>query len=138
MGFQNPLAYSALFVAAARAAESERPDRLFEDEFASLLAGDLGHQILHAAKDRGIRTDLAADYIAIRTRFIDDALWQTFAAGIHQTVILAAGLDARAFRLHWPEGTTCFEIDARSHGIQGERSRDSCLDPEVQSDCCSH
>jgi methyltransferase (TIGR00027 family) len=109
--FQNPLAYTALFVAAARAAESERPDQLFEDRFASLLAGDVGRQIFHAAKDRGIRTDLTADYIAIRTRFIDDALWQSFATGIRQIVIVAAGLDARAFRLHWPEGTTCFEID---------------------------
>jgi methyltransferase (TIGR00027 family) len=50
-------------------------------------------------------------YIAIRTRFFDDALLEATAAGIRQVVILGAGLDARAFRLPWPSGTRVFELD---------------------------
>jgi methyltransferase (TIGR00027 family) len=49
--------------------------------------------------------------LAIRTRFLDDLLLQVVAAGVRQVVILAAGMDARAFRLPWPEGTSIYELD---------------------------
>jgi len=49
--------------------------------------------------------------IAIRTRFYDDYLLAACASGCRQVVILAAGLDARAFRLDWPTGTRVFELD---------------------------
>jgi O-methyltransferase involved in polyketide biosynthesis len=56
-------------------------------------------------------------HIAIRTRYYDDYL---LAAGCRQVVLLGAGLDPRAYRLHWPEGTSLFELDLpgwlREHG----------------------
>lgn len=47
----------------------------------------------------------------IRTRFYDDYLTAATAAGSRQVVLLAAGLDTRAFRLAWPAGTRVFELD---------------------------
>lgn len=52
-----------------------------------------------------------ADYHAMRSRFFDARLNDAAAAGIRQCVVLAAGLDTRAFRLQWPDGMTVFEID---------------------------
>jgi methyltransferase (TIGR00027 family) len=49
--------------------------------------------------------------LAVRTRFFDDFFVNAAAAGIGQAVILAAGLDARAYRLAWPPGTVVYEID---------------------------
>jgi methyltransferase (TIGR00027 family) len=49
--------------------------------------------------------------MAARTRYFDAFLADATAAGIRQVVILASGLDARAYRLDWPAGTTVFEID---------------------------
>jgi methyltransferase (TIGR00027 family) len=51
------------------------------------------------------------DMLAARTRYIDAFFAEAGAAGIRQVVILASGLDARAYRLAWPAGTTVFEID---------------------------
>lgn len=51
------------------------------------------------------------DMLAARTRYIDAFFAEAGAAGIHQVVILASGLDARAYRLPWAAGTTVFEID---------------------------
>ncbi|BBY18513.1 SAM-dependent methyltransferase [Mycolicibacterium litorale] len=52
-----------------------------------------------------------ADYHAMRSRFFDAYLADAAAAGVRQCVVLAAGLDTRAFRLPWPDGMTVFEID---------------------------
>jgi methyltransferase (TIGR00027 family) len=49
--------------------------------------------------------------MAARTRFFDDFFTEAGAAGIRQAVILASGLDARSYRLGWPDGTVVFEID---------------------------
>jgi methyltransferase (TIGR00027 family) len=54
---------------------------------------------------------LAIDYQAVRTHYFDSYFAEATAAGIRQVVILAAGLDSRAFRLDWPAGTTVYEID---------------------------
>src|SRR5246127_4010171 len=51
------------------------------------------------------------DIQAARTRYIDTFFSEAGAAGIRQVVILAAGLDARGYRLPWAPGTTLFEID---------------------------
>ena len=51
------------------------------------------------------------EQIAVRTRFFDDFFADAGAAGVRQAVILASGLDTRAYRMRWPEGTTVFEID---------------------------
>ena len=51
------------------------------------------------------------DMMAARTRYIDAFFADAVAAGIRQVVILAAGLDARGYRLPWAPGTTVFEVD---------------------------
>jgi methyltransferase (TIGR00027 family) len=51
------------------------------------------------------------DYAAVRTRYFDDCLSEACAAGCRQVVILAAGMDARAFRLPWPAETRLYELD---------------------------
>jgi methyltransferase (TIGR00027 family) len=51
------------------------------------------------------------DIQAARTRYIDTFFSEALTAGIRQAVILAAGLDARGYRLPWAPGTTVFEID---------------------------
>lgn len=51
---------------------------------------------------------LAGDHFVLRTRYFDDEL---LGSALPQVVIMAAGLDTRAFRLRWPPGTTLFELD---------------------------
>jgi methyltransferase (TIGR00027 family) len=105
---QRAVASTGLLVAAIRARESARDDRLFNDPFADTLAGDAGRELLAAAiASAGER---ATVQIVVRTRFLDEALLRATAEGT-QVVILAAGMDARAYRLPWPDGTTVYELD---------------------------
>jgi methyltransferase (TIGR00027 family) len=53
----------------------------------------------------------AAEGMAVRTRHFDKLFTDAADAGVRQAVILAAGLDARAYRLPWPDGTTVYELD---------------------------
>ena len=103
----EPVAYTANWVAAARARESARPDALFHDPLAKALAGDEGQRWIDTDDDGSV-----GDYVALRTRFFDDELLRsTRAMGIRQIVILAAGMDARAYRLPFPKSTRLFELD---------------------------
>ncbi|OBI87925.1 class I SAM-dependent methyltransferase [Mycobacterium asiaticum] len=79
------------------------------DFFSRLASGELDLADLDAETATGTRH--FANAMAIRTRFFDDFFAQATAAGIRQAVILAAGLDSRAYRLPWPSGTTVFEVD---------------------------
>ncbi|MBI3689888.1 MAG: SAM-dependent methyltransferase [Mycolicibacterium aromaticivorans] len=107
----DAVAGTGLLVAAIRARESVRDDRLFCDPFADKLAGEAGHRILDAAvAASGERTTLQ---IVVRTRFWDDALLEA-ASSCRQIVLVAAGMDARAYRLRWPAGATVFELDQPS------------------------
>ncbi len=102
------MAETGLLVAAIRAIESTRTDRLFDDPFAEKLAGETGRQLLEAAvADAGERSTIQ---IVVRTRFWDEALLRAVDR-VKQVVILAAGMDARAYRLAWPDGTTVYELD---------------------------
>jgi len=49
--------------------------------------------------------------MAVRTRWFDKLFTDATAVGVRQAVILAAGLDARAYRLDWADGTTVYELD---------------------------
>lgn len=111
---------TATLVAAARALASRDGDPLVEDPFADTLVRAVGIAAFVEALDgtaggSGIADAPAArvllDVVAVRTRFFDDFFTEAAAAGIRQAVILASGLDARAYRLPWPNGTTVFEID---------------------------
>jgi methyltransferase (TIGR00027 family) len=112
---------TALGVAAARAVETAREDALIRDPFAYLLVSAAGPQWAQmassdpawVAEDEEFRRlhDMSRDYQAVRTHYFDDFFGAAMRAGIRQVVILAAGLDSRAYRLDWPAGTTVFEID---------------------------
>jgi len=108
---------TALGVAWVRSLESQRPDRLFEDPLADrfLAATDWQPPDLAAAPDGSDATRtllVMAQSVIVRTRFLDDLLASAWAdGGGRQVVILGAGLDSRAFRLPWPVGSRCFEVD---------------------------
>lgn len=110
----SPVGLTALWVAASRALESENAEPLYRDPYARMLAGDTGFAILRtmlAAMGLPGHSD-ANPYLTIRTRYFDDTLLAAVRAGsLGQVVILAAGLDARAFRLDWPPGVVLFEVD---------------------------
>jgi methyltransferase (TIGR00027 family) len=111
---------TALSVAAARAAETESAQPLIRDPFARVFldaAGEGSWSMFDRVAVAGLEPDLVArmqtmrDFFACRTAFIDDAFGAAADAGIRQVVILAAGLDARAWRLSWPDGTRVYELD---------------------------
>jgi len=113
---------TATMVAAARAAATRRPDPLINDPFAEPLVRAVGVQLCTALAageldladvDDGAVAGLEAmiDWMAVRTRYFDEFCTAAATAGIPQVVILASGLDSRAYRLPWPAGTTVFEID---------------------------
>ncbi len=115
---------TAVMVAAARARETESPDPLIRDPYARLLVdgadvGTWGDFLDPAMQDRIAAADPDAaaifanmlSYQAVRTHFFDAFFAAAADAGVRQIVILAAGLDSRAYRLPWPEGTVVFEID---------------------------
>jgi len=102
------VADTGTLVAAIRAEETRRPDRLFDDPFAQKLAGEAGRRML--AEAVAATGDKSTLQIVVRTRYWDEALLNAVPP-VTQVVILAAGLDARAYRLPWPDGTTVFELD---------------------------
>lgn len=101
-------------MAAARAAEQHREDRLFEDPFAELFlrAADAGEGS-RAFAGEGVRAFLRelGDQPAVRTAYLDEQLLRAAREGCRQVVLLAAGMDTRAFRLNWPEETRVFDVD---------------------------
>ncbi len=107
----DAVATTARWTAAHRARESKRPDRLFDDPLAELLAGQEGMAMLARAEDQSPHHALMAAYLAIRTRYLDEAVLRAGEEGIVQVVMPAAGMDARSVRLHWPPGTRIYEID---------------------------
>jgi methyltransferase (TIGR00027 family) len=112
---------TALCVALARAIETHRPDGLVRDPLAEafVAAADLPEPyagLLPDVDTLGTAEptpwwDSLRGYVAARTLFFDEFFAKAGAAGIRQAVLVAAGLDSRAFRLDWPPGTTLFELD---------------------------
>lgn len=107
----DPVAQTARWMAAARARESERHHRLFDDPLAPVLAGPEGFDWLERMEPTGGFGGPAL-YVVIRTRFFDDfLLYASWGAGVGQVVLLAAGMDTRAFRSNWLPGTRLYELD---------------------------
>jgi methyltransferase (TIGR00027 family) len=113
---------TATGVAVGRALASRVPNALIDDPFAEplvravgvdfftrLAAGELDPAEVDGHAEFGM--ERMRDMMAIRTRFFDEFFLEAANSGIHQAVILASGLDARAYRLPWPAGTTVFEVD---------------------------
>jgi methyltransferase (TIGR00027 family) len=128
---------TGLAVAVIRAQESARPDRLFDDPLAAAFAelrppgaGEPGGP--HAAALRA--------WVVARTVFLDDLLISACAEGARQVVLLGAGFDARAFRLRWPDGVRCFELDtpdvlaSKERVVAAHRARPRCARLLVPAD----
>jgi methyltransferase (TIGR00027 family) len=114
---------TATMVAAARAIATTADDALINDPFAEPLVRAVGVDFFTKLASGELRAeDIDADNasvgmarmtdnMAVRTKFFDEFFTTAVAAGIRQAVILASGLDSRAYRLAWPAGTTVYEID---------------------------
>jgi methyltransferase (TIGR00027 family) len=114
---------TATMVAAARAMASTADNPLINDPFAEplvravgvdfftrLVTGELRPEDLDSDSE-SVGMQRMTDNMAVRTKFFDDFFLGATDAGIRQAVILASGLDSRAYRLDWPAGTTVYEID---------------------------
>ncbi|MFI7008373.1 class I SAM-dependent methyltransferase [Streptomyces sp. NPDC050145] len=106
---------TAIGVARVRALETGREDALFRDPLARAFAtaGGLWPSSSPLPDDEVARRRRQAVSlsIVIRTKFLDDLLREASGAGVRQVVLLGAGMDSRAFRMNWPEGTRLFEVD---------------------------
>ena len=115
---------TAVMVAAARAYETDQPDPLIRDPYARILVADTGTGVWDGMLDAELTARLSTvdpematifthmrNYQAVRTHYFDAFFADAVAAGIRQVVILASGLDSRAYRLEWPAETDVFEID---------------------------
>ena len=109
---------TATMVAAQRALSNR--EGLIDDPFAEPLVRAVGLGFFVQAPDGEIDLEevdprfnmrRAAEGMTVRTRWFDKLFTDAAAAGVRQAVILAAGLDARAYRLDWPDGTTVYELD---------------------------
>lgn len=133
---------TALGVAAARAAETASENPLIKDPFARVFVEAAGEgmwsiyanptllaQAAEIEPEIAARAQLMVDFMATRTAFFDHFFLGAADTGVRQVVILASGLDARAWRLPWPDGTVVYELDQpkvlefktstlREHGAQ--------------------
>jgi methyltransferase (TIGR00027 family) len=110
---------TATAVAASRAMASQNPDALLNDPWADPLVRAVGIDTFvklidgetKQTDDPLLNRRAMKEQIAVRTRFFDDFFVLAAESGIRQAVILASGLDTRAYRLPWPADTKVFEID---------------------------
>ena len=124
---------TATMVAAARAMASRAPDPLIDDPFAEPLVRAVGLEFfaklldgevsMMESDDPNFNPLRVIDVMAVRTKFFDDFFLtatrggdsaDATTAGIRQAVILASGLDSRAYRLPWPLDTVVYEIDQQA------------------------
>jgi methyltransferase (TIGR00027 family) len=106
-------------VAASRAVASQGPDPLLDDPWADPLVRAAGLDIfiriidgkIDFEEDALLNRKTRVQQMAVRTRFFDNFFTGSTEDGVRQAVILASGLDTRAYRLPWPAGTVVYEID---------------------------
>jgi methyltransferase (TIGR00027 family) len=113
---------TATFVAAGRAMATKDPRGLINDPFAEPLVRAVGLDFFTKMMDGELdldaienaspeRVQALTDGMAVRTKYFDDYFIDATGTGVRQVVILASGLDSRAYRLPWPDGTVVYEID---------------------------
>ena len=138
---------TALFVAAARALEAQKPEPLILDPFAEVFCRAAGGEwaaVLDADGDpdatdgvgRLRSSDFGTYFVsfqAARSKYFDAYFAAAAAAGVRQIVLLAAGLDSRGYRLPWPEGTVVYELD-QPRVLQFKRDALSELDVAPTAD----
>ena len=109
--------WTAISTASQRALESTSSAPRFIDPLAealmqSLPEGTRSQLTAYEEKEREGSLTLLAGYVTVRTDYLDRQLLDCARAGIDQVVVLGSGLDGRAYRLAWPEGTRLWELDA--------------------------
>ena len=113
---------TATFVASGRAMATKDPRGLINDPFAEPLVRAVGLDFFTKMMDGELdtstidnaspaRRQAMIDGMAVRTKYFDDYFIDATNNGVRQAVILASGLDARAYRLPWPAGTVVYELD---------------------------
>jgi methyltransferase (TIGR00027 family) len=113
---------TATMVAVARALATRDADPIINDPFAAPLVRAVGIEFftrvvdgdfdpVDAGENGTAELQTETDSLAVRTRFFDEFFTNAAAAGIEQSVILAAGLDSRAYRLNWPARSIVYEVD---------------------------
>jgi methyltransferase (TIGR00027 family) len=109
---------TALFVAAARALEAQKPDAAAVDPYAEVfcraVGGEWAELLDGNAGDHPLKSEFGEHFVnfqGTRTKYFDDYFEAAATSGVRQIVILAAGLDSRGYRLAWPSGTVVFELD---------------------------
>jgi methyltransferase (TIGR00027 family) len=113
---------TATMIAAGRAMATKDPRGLINDPFAEPLVRAVGVDFFVKVIDGTVdfstignaspaRTEAIINGIAVRTKYFDDYLLAAVNAGVRQVVILASGLDSRAYRLQWPADTVVYEVD---------------------------
>jgi methyltransferase (TIGR00027 family) len=111
---------TATAVAARRALASKGPNPLIDDPFAEPLVNAVGvdafirmmnGEVELSEDDPAFTPERLSEGMAVRTRYFDTFFLEAAEAGVRQAVILASGLDTRAYRLPWPAGTVLYEID---------------------------
>jgi methyltransferase (TIGR00027 family) len=107
-----------LFVAAARALEAQRDEPLAVDPYAEVFCRAAGGEWLELLDGKAANSRLNGEFgeyfrsfQGARTRYFDNYFREAAERGVRQIVILAAGLDSRAYRLAWPDSTVVFELD---------------------------
>jgi methyltransferase (TIGR00027 family) len=101
---------TGLTIAGIRAAETERTDRLFADPLAGAFVAAAGSPPSRATGRQAAALRL---WVVARTVFLDELVMAACADGTRQVVLLGAGFDTRAFRLPWPPGVRCYELDTQ-------------------------
>ncbi len=135
--------YTALVVAAWRALHTASDRPLATDDYAELFvtaAGDphLG-EVLDGFDDSQDSTVFPRLY-GVQTRFFDEFFASAAEQGIRQAVIVAAGVDARAYRLDWPAQATVFEVDRpevlefKARVLDDAGAQPNCVRHEVGAD----
>jgi len=116
---------TARWVALYRARESERPDALFHDPFARRLAGPEGERMV-----RRLEAKMRGEWpVIVRTAVMDEIVLRLVGSGVRQVLNLAAGLDARPWRLalpptlHWIDVDLAGVLDHKLHVLAGESPR---------------
>lgn len=109
---------TALFVAASRALEARKADPLAVDPYAEAFCRAAGGTWADALDgcdpEHPLRTEFGEHFVnfqGARTKYFDAYFRRVADAGVRQIVLLAAGLDSRAYRLPWPDGTVVYELD---------------------------
>jgi len=106
--------YTALLVAGWRALHAIDPQPLARDEYAKYFITASADPYLTGLLANPPTSENARAFprlYGVQTRFFDEFFLSATGGGIRQAVIVAAGLDSRAYRLEWPSGTTIFEVD---------------------------